>query len=123
MIKSLLKRRKAPTEEAALGTVPADGYDITTARLPGRSIIAFQKRGGQATALEVTERGAEIVKGLAAGVILSELEEVQRGTELPPVVSLHGGGLASREEAEAFIHSLDLLDGSEKQALVSALPR
>ncbi|MEM9840414.1 MAG: hypothetical protein AAF830_14835 [Pseudomonadota bacterium] len=122
MIKSLLKRRRAQDDTAETDDV-VDGFDITTARLPGRSIIAFQKPGGQATALEVTERGAEIVKGLAAGVILSELEEVRNTEDVPPVVPLLGDGITSRAQAEAFIHSLDLLDGAEKQELVSALPR
>ena len=122
MIKGLLNRRKAQGPESAAAAAD-DGFDITTARLPGRSIIAFQKRGGQATALEVTERGAEILQGLAAGVVLSELEEVQKAAETLSVYPLTEGGSASRAEAEAFIQSLDLLDGSEKQALLGALPR
>ena len=122
MIKGLLNRRKS-NEVSEAPEVDDEGFDITTARLPGRSIIAFQKRGGQATALEVTERGTEILQGLAAGVILSELEEVQNAAEDLAVYPLAEGGSASRAEAEAFIQSLDLLDGTEKQALLGALPR
>lgn len=121
MIKGLLKRRH---DQDRAGEDLAEGraYDITSARLPGRSIIAFEKRGGSAAALEVTERGAEILKGLAAGAILSELDEVRetRSGLSMPLIRDEG---ASREEAEAFIRSLDLLDGAEKRALMGALPR
>lgn len=122
MIKGLLKRHKADRSDA-ISRRHSEAFEITKAELPGRSIIAFQKPGGQATALEVTERGAEILQGLAAGVIVSELEEARargaedRAGEVPLGLS------ASRAEAEAFIQSLDLLDMTEKKALVGALPR
>ncbi|GGY49941.1 hypothetical protein [Parvularcula lutaonensis] len=121
MIKGFLRRRQ---DQGRAGDMAAESraYDITSARLPGRSIIAFEKRGGSAAALEVTERGAEILKGLAAGAILSELDEVRaaRSDLSMPLIRDEG---ASREEAEAFIQSLDLLDGAEKRALMGALPR
>lgn len=119
MLKSWLKKRQNDADGAS-----SDGelsFDITSARLPGRSIIAFEKRGGQAAALEVTERGAEILQGLAAGAILSELDEV-RGDSAVTMPLFRDEG-ASREEAEAFIQSLDLLDGTEKKQLMGALPR
>lgn len=125
MIKSFLGRRKgadlADLDEAI--SEDGDGIEITTARFPGRSVITFEKKGGQATALEVTERGTEILQGLAAGVILSELEEVRERQGNAGVVPLSKGPGASRAEAEAFIQSLDLLDGAEKRALLGALPR
>ncbi|NRA30312.1 MAG: hypothetical protein HRU11_08615 [Parvularculaceae bacterium] len=125
MIKSFLGRRKgadlADLDGADLDG--GDGIEITTARFPGRSVITFQKKGGQTTALEVTEGGTEILQGLAAGVVLSELEEVRERRGDADVVPLSTGTGASREEAEAFIQSLDLLDGAEKRALLGALPR
>ena len=120
MLKNWLKKRE---HKASAGTVgDARDFDITSARLPGRSIIAFEKRGGQAAALEVTEQGAEILQGLAAGALLSELDEVksQRSGLTMPLIRDEG---ARRAEAEAFIQSLDLLDGTEKKQLMGALPR
>jgi len=122
LIKSILGRRNHRVDASEL--LDGDGdYEITTARFPGRSVIAFQKRGGQAAALEVTEQGAEIVKGLAAGALVSELEEAQEDLADEAVLPLTADRGASWEETEAFIQSLDLLDASEKQALVGALPR
>jgi len=126
MIKNLLNGRKGDDGSEGPGALGSgeNGIEITTARFPGRSVITFQKKGGQATALEVTERGAEILQGLAAGVVLSELEEVrEQGGAAASIVPLGAGTGASLEEAEAFIQSLDLLDGTEKRALLSALPR
>lgn len=122
MIRGLLKRRSGEASGASAGAAGEQAYDIISARLPGRSIIAFEKRGGQAAALEITERGAEILKGLAAGAVLSELDEVRATGDgaIKPLIRDEG---ASREEAEAFILSLDLLDGPEKKALMGALPR
>lgn len=120
MLKTWLKKRQNGAEDGdALG---GRDFDITSARLPGRSIIAFEKRGGQAAALEVTESGAEILQGLAAGALLSELDEVKsnRSDLTMPLIRDEG---ASRAEAEAFIQSLDLLDGTEKKQLMGALPR
>lgn len=122
VIKSILKRRNSQGVEGDPLGAPGD-YEITTARFPGRSVIAFQKRGGQAAALEVTEQGAEIVKGLAAGALVSELEEAREELSSKAVLPLTADRGASREEAEAFIQSLDLLDAAEKQALMGALPR
>ncbi|MEO1043694.1 MAG: hypothetical protein AAFX52_15545 [Pseudomonadota bacterium] len=122
MIKSILKRRGQDDDDNQL--IEANGdFEITTGRFPGRSVIAFQKRGGPVTALEVTEQGAEIVKGLAAGAIVSELEEAREDLASAAVLPLTTDRGASREEAEAFIQSLDLLDPAEKQMLLGALPR
>ena len=121
VLKSFLRRgagQDRSDEKAERG-----GYEITTAKWPNRSVIAFQKRSGQAAALEVTERGAEILQGLAAGAVISELEDVRSGSAGGDVLSLTSGEGASRGEAEAFIQSLDLLDGAEKRALSQALPR
>ncbi|MEM7740277.1 MAG: hypothetical protein AAF225_05705 [Pseudomonadota bacterium] len=122
MIKSILKRRGQGDDENQILEANGD-FDITTGRFPGRSVIAFQKRGGQVTALEVTEQGAEIVKGLAVGAIISELEEARDDLAAAAVLPLTSDRGASREEAEAFIQSLDLLDAAEKQMLLGALPR
>lgn len=121
VLKSLFRRGHGPDEHD--GAAQLGDYDITTAKWPGRSVIAFQKRSGQAAALEVTERGAEILQGLAAGAVISELEEALTGSAEGDVLSLTSGQGASRGEAEAFIESLDLLDLSEKRALSQALPR
>jgi hypothetical protein len=119
MIKTFLKRRRS----AETGNADAEaGYGILSASLPGRSIIAFEK-AGRAAALEVTERGAEILQGLAAGAILSELEDVREDERFGMVQPFNRHDGASRREAEDFIHSLDLLDWQEKKALLGALPR
>ncbi|NNU17637.1 hypothetical protein HK107_14995 [Parvularcula sp. ZS-1/3] len=120
MLKTWLKRRQNGADSAS--EPEARDYDITSARLPGRSIITFEKRGGQAAALEVTERGAEILQGLAAGAVLSELDEVRAAPAGMSMPLVRDEG-ASRKEAEAFIHSLDLLDMTEKKELLGALPR
>jgi predicted deacylase len=115
MLKALLKRQKERD-----GFDCTEAYDITSARLPGRAIITFEKRGGAVAALEVTERGAEILRGIAAGAVQSEIEEVRSGVRTVPLSRDEG---ASREQAEAFIQSLDLLDHVEKSAMLGALPR
>ena len=120
MLKNWLKKRGDGDVAASVDEIR--DFDITSARLPGRSIIAFEKRGGQAAALEVTERGAEILQGLAAGALLSELDEVKTSRSDLTMPLIRGEG-ASRAEAEAFIQSLDLLDMTEKKRLMGALPR
>lgn len=122
MLKSILKRR-VPNTEGALAGSPVKGFSIIRATLADRSIIAFEKRGGQATALEVTDRGAEILRGLAAGAVVSELEDALHHEALDEAASKPRAWEASREETEAFIQSLELLDMVEKQALANALPR
>lgn len=122
MIKGILKRRSNGGKAEVIDAGDFS-YDITSARFPGRSVIAFEKRGGQAAALEVTEQGAEILKGLAAGAVLSELDEARDRLARGAVMPLTRDEGASRAEAEAFIQSLDLLDGQEKRALMGALPR
>lgn len=123
MIKSFLKRRGQDGQEVAAARGDDSQFEIISARLPGRSVITFQKRGGQATALEVTDQGAEILKGLAAGAVVSELEDARTEDGDGEVMPLTGGSVATRAEAEAFIQSLDLLDMADKRRLLGALPR
>ncbi|MEE4208681.1 MAG: hypothetical protein V2I43_05395 [Parvularcula sp.] len=125
MIKGLLgQRSKKITDDSAMQSdAEADGYEILTAKLPGRAIIAFQNKVGQVAALEVTERGAEILKGLAAGAVLSELEDAQETARFESPVGMTSSHGTTRAEAMAFIHSLDLLDSVEKKELQKALPR
>lgn len=122
MIKGLLKRGS----ERGVGDFAEAGVDrgfaITSARLPGRSIIAFENAGGQAAALEVTDRGAEILRGLAAGAVVSELEDARTNSDGIAMPLIRDEG-ASREEAEDLIRSLELLDVLEKKELLGALPR
>lgn len=120
MIKGFLKRRQGETPSAV---IESEAFDITRVRFPGRSIIAFEKRGGQAAALEVTDRGAEILRGLAAGAVLSELDDVMHSDPAGLTEALSRDEGATREETAAFIQSLDLLDGSEKKALLGAVLR
>jgi hypothetical protein len=115
MLKGLLGLQKEQRDIEA-----SDAFDITSARLPGRAIITFEKRGGQIAALEVTERGAEILRGIAAGAVQSEIDEVRANSKAVPLSRDEG---ASRQEAVAFIQSLDLLDHVEKNAMLGALPR
>ncbi|MCQ8184782.1 hypothetical protein [Parvularcula maris] len=117
MLMGLLGRQKERPEAES-----EEAFNITSARLPGRAIITFEKRGGPIAALEVTDRGAEILRGIAAGAVQSELDEVrERGRAHTMPLSRDEG--ASRKEAEAFIRSLDLLDAVEKNAMMGALPR
>jgi hypothetical protein len=122
MLKSLLGRRPGERRDADV-EARAEGYEILTANLPGRAIIAFQNRVGQVAALEVTDEGAEILRGLAAGAVVSELEDARSSDPLGRSVKLTESRGATREEAEAFISSLELLDTVEKKALQKALPR
>ncbi|MEM1380516.1 MAG: hypothetical protein AAGH41_07825 [Pseudomonadota bacterium] len=118
MIKGLLNRGRDARADTKLPG--EEDFAIKAVRLEGREIYAFQKQSGQTTALEVTESGAEILQGLAAGVALSELEEVELRAR-SGAASLAHSPRASREEAEDFIRNLEHIDGAQKQELLGAL--
>ena len=58
-----------------------DGYELVSARLGDRDVLVFVDRNGVAVGLEVAEAGSTVVTGLAAGVLLSDVEAVRDGNE------------------------------------------
>lgn len=123
MMKSLLKGRSRDQAKSKRGAETDPVFSITRVRFPDRSVIAFEKCGGQAAVLEITETGAEVLRGLAAGAAVSDIQEVEKAQGDGTQAALMRDQAASREEAVAFIQSLDLIGSIEKQELLGALPR
>lgn len=113
-------KRRAPitTSFAASG---AGGFEVMSAHLDGRDVRVFVAPQGTAAAVEMGQERATVLTGLAAGIILSDVEEAARGPA-------HGLGARSSRigrldarGADAVIDGLPALTDGQKDQLRSAL--
>lgn len=123
----------AAMSHAAAG-VDDDPYELLTGELNGRLTMAIVNAQGTAVAVEFDEERGRIVRGIAAGAILSELRDtlgpradvdhvVGSGAD-SSVVRLNGRlmvGKASRSETLAAINEMSELTEAQKAELVSLL--
>jgi hypothetical protein len=69
---------------AYTGFLAEDAFEVVSATLGETAVMVFVAPRGAAAAVEVTERGAQVLTGLAAGAVLAEVEEADeavRSTE------------------------------------------
>ncbi|ADM08376.1 hypothetical protein PB2503_01487 [Parvularcula bermudensis HTCC2503] len=121
---------------AVSGTAVAEDrpYEVLAATLDGRVTMAIVDRQGAAIAIEIGDDRPEIIQGLAAGAILSDLREIVSGEGdrqytvssgiASSVVRLNGDiqtGRATPAEAARLIDDLPGLTITQKGQLKAIL--
>ncbi|MBB4657783.1 hypothetical protein [Parvularcula dongshanensis] len=91
-----------------------DGFELLSATLEGTPVMVFVDGRGTAVAVEVTDRGAQVLTGLAAGALLSDLREAE-------ALPTFRASRASYTDAEAMIETLAGLSELQRSKLRTAL--
>ena len=97
------------------------GFELVSAVVDGRPVIVFVAPQGTAAAVEMGEARALVLTGLAAGIVLSDVEEAANGPA--PGVSAASSRMSrlSAHDAEALIEGLVGLTLGQKDQLRAAL--
>lgn len=115
-------------------------YEFVSATLDGRVLVAFVDHQGTAVAVDLSRSRPEIIDGLAAGVILSDLRDVA-ANEADNTLSISSGvphsevrvdgevrvegdihaGKASALEIKSVIDAIEQLSPSQRQQLKAKL--
>ncbi|MEM9232914.1 MAG: hypothetical protein AAGA69_01585 [Pseudomonadota bacterium] len=121
---------------AVAGTIAEDerSYELLSATLDGRLLVAFVDYQGAAVAVDLTHERPEIITGLAAGAILSDLREATTDVEGSDMritsglghseVRVDGAvrvGQASREQVLRLIEDMPRMQPLHRQQLKSTL--
>lgn len=113
-------------------------YELLSATLDGRVLIAIVDYQGAAVAVDLTTEKPEIITGLAAGVILSDLRDLAEKEEIDSdrsVIRTSSGlpysevridgevqvGRVSSEDLKAVIDELTMMPPLQRQQLRRAL--
>ncbi len=137
----MLKRFMGVAAGAAVATAAAtaeepSSFELLAATLDGRLTMAIVNHNGIAVAIELQDETPEIIQGLAAGAILSDLREiVTQGDEAPALIEIASGsthsqvrvdgamrvGHASRAQTEEVLRGLPNMTPERLQELRSLL--
>ncbi|WP_031549412.1 hypothetical protein [Parvularcula oceani] len=98
------------------------GFELLSGIVDGNSVMLFVDRNGTAVAIELSERGAQVLTGLAAGALLSEVREADGEPDLTgQALSALRAERASTKEASALIDEMTVLNDTQKARLRTAL--
>ena len=119
MVRGLVRRafRLAAAGAVLSQTAVAEGsFQLVSASLEGRDVIVFLDGAGTAVAVEIAEAEAQVLTGLAAGAVLSDVEAAQAADR--PSFKLDR---ATRTGMAALIDGMGRLSGAQKNELRQAL--
>lgn len=119
MMRQLVRRVSRLAAASAVlsqAAVAETGYQLVSASLEGRDVIVFLDGAGTAVAVEMDDARAQVLTGLAAGALLSDVEAA-RGADRPAfkLDQATGSGLA------ALIDGMGRLSDAQKNELRRAL--
>lgn len=97
------------------------GFELISAILDGRRTYVFIAPQGTAAAVEVGEERATVLTGLAAGIVLSDVEEAQSHGARGLTASTSRISRLLAQEAESLIDGLAALTDGQKGQLRTAL--
>ncbi len=98
------------------------GFELLSGIVDGNSVMLFVDRNGTAVAIELSERGAQVLTGLAAGALLSEVREAEGGPDLTgQALGALRAERASTREASLLINDMTVLNDTQKARLRTAL--
>ena len=98
------------------------GFELLSGIVDGNSVMLFVDRNGTAVAIELSERGAQVLTGLAAGALLSEVREADGEPDLTgQALSALRAERASTKEASALIDEMTVLNDTQKARLRTAM--
>ena len=112
-------KRRVPT--APIGTAAAGGFEVVSAHLDGRDVRVFVAPKGTAAAVEMGEERATVLTGLAAGIVLSDVEEAAHGPASGLGARSSRIGRLDARGADALIDGFAVLTDGQKDQLRSAL--
>ena len=98
-----------------------DGFQLVSAVLDGRRTHVFVAPQGTAAAVEVGAERATVLTGLAAGIVLSDVEEAQGGPSSGLTASSSRISRLSPRDADGLIDGLGALTDGQKGQLRTAL--
>ena len=116
---SRLRRKGGPVQAA-----PQDsgaGFEVMSAMLDGRDVRVFVAPQGTAAAVELGAERATVLTGLAAGIVLSDIEEAARGPRSGLGAAACRIGRLDARGADAVIDGFAVLTDGQKDQLRTAL--
>lgn len=117
---------RGASDDAAYGhaaILDEGGYEVVSAVVDGRQVTVFVAPQGTAAAVEVGETRAMVLTGLAAGIVLSDVEEAVG--EARPARGLSAASMRTRRlsarDADGRIDAIGVLSEGQKDQLRAAL--
>ena len=120
MLSRLMGRRPSGAAGQA-GIAGRPGFEAHTAVLDGRKVCVFVAPQGTAAAVEMGEGRALVLTGLAAGIVLSDIEEAANGPAAGLGASTSRIGHLTARDADTMIDGLAPLSDGQKDQLRTAL--
>ena len=121
MLSRLFGRGSTATTLERPEAVSGEGFQLVSAVLDGRRTHVFVAPQGTAAAVEVGEERATVLTGLAAGIVLSDVEEAQGGPSSGLAASSSRISRLSPRDADGLIDGLGALTDGQKGQLRTAL--
>ena len=113
-------KRRVPSA-AAQGVVATGGFEVMSAHLDGRDVRVFVAPQGTAAAVEMGDERATVLTGLAAGIVLSDVEDAARGPQNGLGARSSRIGRLDARGADALIDGFAVLTDGQKNQLRTAL--
>ena len=119
MLSRLFGRQAVEARVRAADAV--SGFEVHSAVLDGRRTQVFVAPQGTAAAVEMGTNRASVLTGLAAGIVLSDVEEATSGPASSIGASSSSISQLSAREADELIDALPVLSDGQKGQLRAAL--
>ena len=102
-------------------TSAASGFEVHSAVLDGRRTQVFVAPQGTAAAIEIGMERASVLTGIAAGIVLSDVEEATSGPASSIGASSSSISQLTARETDRLIDGLPILSEGQKGQLRAAL--